>query len=423
MSDYHIIDRRENPKGKNLPNRQKFLRKVRDHLKTQVRDAMGKKKITDTGGTDISVPSDGINEPSFDYDRSTGEWDRILPGNRDFVAGDRVKKPDQSGGGGGGSKAGKGGEGEDDFKFTLTRDEYLDMVFEDLELPDLVKTSEKAAVAWHRMRSGFKTDGSPSQLDLVRSLKNSLGRRLALRKPIENKIENLEKMLEDADEDLSNKLQEEIEGLKRKKSAVPWVDPIDLRYRRWDQRPIPNSQAVMFCLMDVSGSMGDREKEIAKRFYLLLYLFLERQYEKVQIVFVRHTDVAKEVDEQEFFYGTESGGTIVSSGLQLVHDIINERYPTDAWNIYVVQASDGDNFPSDNDDCTELMGKILPLVQYYVYAEVKSYNPMFQNSTNLWDMMERLVRNYEQLAVVSIPSVDRVVSIFRQVFAKERTNG
>ena len=418
MADYHIIDRRENPKGKNLPNRQKFLKKVRKHLKDQVRGAMGKKRITDTGGTDISVPTDGIDEPSFDYDRETGEWDRILPGNENFSAGDKIKKPPKQGGAGSGSQPGNGGEGNDDFKFTITREEYLDIVFEDLELPDLMKTSEKAAVAWHRMRAGYKTDGNPSQLDLVRSLKNSLGRRLALRKPVEHKLEELEaELAAGGDPDVLLPL---IDGLKRKRNGIPWVDPIDLRYRRWDKRPIPNSQAVMFCLMDVSASMGDKEKEIAKRFYLLLYLFLERQYEKVQIVFIRHTDTAKEVDEREFFYGTDSGGTIVSSGITKVNEIIEQRYPVDAWNIYVVQASDGDNYPNDNEECKKQLDKLLPLVQYYVYTEVKAINTMlgYSMTTGLWKLMEEIVKHYKQLAVVNVGSVDSVVGIFRQVFAK-----
>lgn len=423
MADYHIIDRRENPKGKNLPNRQKFLKRVRKYLDTQVRDAMKKKSITDTEGIDISVPSTGIDEYTFDYVHTTGEWDKILPGNKEFTAGDRVKKP-QGSSGGGGNNAGTGSGGDDNFTFTLTRDEYLDIVFEDLELPDLVKTSEKAAVAWHKIRSGFKTDGNPSQLDLVRSLKNSLGRRLALRKPIENKIDILDDKLKDIENEQFIDFQEEIELLKRKRSAIPWVDPIDLRYRRWDRKPIPNSQAAIFCLMDVSGSMGEKEKEIAKRFYLLLYLFLERKYEKVQIIFVRHTDTAEEVDEQEFFYSNESGGTAVSSGLKLVHKIIVERYPIDTWNIYVVQASDGDNYYTDSPKCAELMKMILPLVQYYVYAEVKqSYSMSSDDDTNVWTLMMSLAKTNAKLAVVHLPSVEKVVNVFRQVFAKEKTSG
>lgn len=423
MSDYHIIDRRSNPKGKNLPNRQRFLKKVRKSLRDQVRGAMNKRRITDGGGQDVSVPVDGINEPNFDYDRNSGGWDRILPGNKDFVVGDRIKKPDGGGGKGGGKQAGNGGGGEDDFRFTITRDEYLDIVFDDLELPDMIKRTEKAAIAFQRMRAGFKTDGNPSQMDLVRSLKNSLGRRLALRKPIERKIEELESLLE---KDQGNTdLQAELDKLRKKRISIPWVDQMDLRFKRWEQKPIPNSQAVMFCLMDVSGSMGDREKEIAKRFYLLLYLFLQRKYEKVQIVFVRHTEEAKEVDEDTFFHSPESGGTVVSSGLRLVNDIINERYPLDAWNIYVVQASDGDNYSGDNEESRELLEEILPKVQYYVYAEVRDFNA-FQNAmyagrtTGVWSIMEELVWSYEQLAMVQISHVDRVVPIFRQVFARER---
>jgi hypothetical protein len=418
MVEYHIIDRRENPKGKNLPNREKFLKKVRKQVHDQVRGAMNKKSITDANGTDITIPSGGISEPSFEYDHSTGEWDRILPGNETFSKGDKIKRPTKSSSGGGGQGSADG-EGEDNFTFTLTREEYLDIVFDDLELPDLIRTVEQAAIVWHRMRAGFKTDGNPSQLDLVRSLKNSLGRRLALRNPIRHQIEDLEaKLLQD--DTNKEEILLEIESLKRRHSAIPWVDPMDLRFRRWDRKPIPNSQAVMFCLMDVSASMGETEKNIAKRFYLLLYLFLQRQYEKIQVVFIRHTHVAKEVDEFEFFNSKESGGTVVSSGLELVNKIIIDRYPQDAWNIYVVQASDGDNSGSDNIDCRKLLDEILPKVQYYVYAEVKQGFYMYGTiSTGLWKMFEEIVKNYPQLAVVSVPTTTSVVNIFRQIFAKK----
>ena len=428
MSDYHIIDQRSNPKGKNLPNRQKFLKKVRKQLTDQVRGAIGKRKITDSRGEDIKVPVDGINEPSFDYDRTTGEWERILPGNKNFSVGDRVKKPPSSGGKGGGSgSGGNGGEGQDDFRFTITREEYLDIVFEDLELPDMIKRTEKAATIWHKIRAGFKTDGNPSQLDLVRSMKNSLGRRLALRKPLERKVDEIQSLLEDSDN--PELLLEEIEKLQKKRSSIPWVDPMDLRYRRFDKNPVPNSQAVMFCLMDVSGSMGQHEKDIAKRFYLLLYLFLQRKYEKVQLVFVRHTEDAREVDEDEFFNSQETGGTVVSSGLELVNNIIKERYPLDAWNIYVVQASDGDNYSHDNQVCTELLNELLPKVQYYVYAEVKNYNNLREifmvnpRHSGLWEIMNNLMPRYEQLVSVQLTDVESVVPIFRSVFAREKTNG
>lgn len=426
MSDYHIIDQRSNPKGKNLPNRQKFLKKVKKYLRDQVRGAIGKRKITDSKGENIRVPVDGISEPSFDYDRTTGEWDRILPGNRDFSVGDRIRKPPKGEGSGNGQGS-NGGGGQDDFTFSITKEEYLDIVFDDLELPDLVKQTEKAATIWHRIRAGFKTDGNPSQLDLVKSMKNSLGRRLALRKPLERKIEELEDQLETAEDPVP--IFEEIARLKKKRNGIPWVDPMDLRYRRWDLNPVPNSQAVMFCLMDVSGSMGQVEKEIAKRFFLLLYLFLQRKYDKVQIVFVRHTEKAKEVDEEEFFNSQESGGTVVSSGLELVNSIIKERYPLDVWNIYVVQASDGDNYSHDNVTCTELLRELLPKVQHYVYTEVKDtygLREVFMISarqSGLWDIMSNLTNEFAQLVSVKIVRIEDVVSVFRAIFAKEKANG
>jgi hypothetical protein len=240
-----------------------------------------------------------------------------------------------------------------------------------------------------------------------------------LRKPVEHQLEELEDKLSQGGD--AETLAPLIDGLKRKRAGIPWVDPIDLRYRRWDKQPVPNSQAVMFCLMDVSASMGDREKEIAKRFYLLLYLFLERRYEKVQVVFVRHTQTASEVDEQEFFYGKETGGTVVSTGIEKINKIIEERYPVDAWNIYVVQSSDGDNSADDGDECQIQLHKLLPLVQYYVYVEVKQANFMYgySTSTDLWKTMEEVVNIYNQLVTVNIASVDVVVDVFRKVFAKK----
>ena len=181
--------------------------------------------------------------------------------------------------------------------------------------------------------------------------------------------------------------------------------------------------------MDVSGSMGQHEKDVAKRFYLLLYLFLVRQYENVQIVFVRHTEDAKEVDEDEFFNSQESGGTVVSTGLTLVNNIIKERYPLDVWNIYIVQASDGDNYYHDNITCTELLRELLPKVQYYVYLEVRQMDNLREvflmnpHQSGLWEIMEDLIGQYKQLVNVKINSVDEVVPIFRAVFAKEKANG
>src|SRR5690606_8259525 len=138
-------------------------------------------------------------------------------------------------------------------------------------------------------------------------------------------------------------LMAEILRLRKAISATPWLDTFDLKYNLHIKHPIPRSKAVMFCLMDVSGSMDQATKDIAKRFFILLYLFLQRNYEKTEVVFIRHHTIAKEVDEDEFFHSRETGGTVVSSALKLMQSIIEARYSPSEWNIYGAQASDGDN--------------------------------------------------------------------------------
>jgi uncharacterized sporulation protein YeaH/YhbH (DUF444 family) len=147
---------------------------------------------------------------------------------------------------------------------------------------------------------------------------------------------------------------------------------------RSDRHPIPalrnraeaGGQAVMFCLMDVSGSCPSM-KDLAKRFYMLLYVFLTRRYRHVDIVFIRHTDRAEEVDEDTFFHRPASGGTLVSSALQAMHEIVRSRYRPADWNIYAAQASDGDNSISDSEAVSRLLTeRILPVSQFFAYLEV-----------------------------------------------------
>jgi len=422
MSDYTIIDRRVNPKGKNLSNRQRFLERTKEWVKQKVRERSASRDITSKDGDSISVSGDDVAEPTFDYDRQKGIWDRVLPGNKEFVPGDKIKRGQS--GKGRGKGASDSGEGQDDFTFTISKDEYLDILFEDLELPDLIKESENAAVTFERKRAGYSTSGSPNNLDLVRSLKNALGRRIALGFPIDKKIKEKEEEILTAEEEDAILLQLEIDALRIRRTAVAYIDQVDVRYKRHTQQPVPNSQAVVFCLMDVSGSMGQNEKDTAKRFFLLLYLFLQRKYLKVDIVFVRHTTDAAECTEQEFFYGQETGGTLVSSGVKEVNNIIEDRYPLDAWNIYCVQASDGDNFDSDNKSMVLELEKLLPRCQYYVYNEVLQ-NSMYRGDdhiTNVYAAMDSLKDQYPNLSLVSIGNIEDVVPTFRRIFTKKTKN-
>jgi len=425
MSDFIIIDRRLSSKGKNLPNRARFIERNRGAIAKRVRESIKNKSITDTKGTDVTI-SDGIDEPVFDFDRTTGQHDFVIPGNTDYNVGDVLSKP-KGGGQGKGNKAGKG-EGEDEFSFALTEEEYLDFIFDGLELPDLVKESEKAAVATERHRAGFSTNGPAAALDLQRSFRNSYGRRIALKFPLARKIKELEARIEALllddlpDLDQLAELRAELAALKSRYNAIPFVDPIDVRYRRYEQHPLPNYQAVMFCVMDVSGSMGEDEKERAKRFYLLLYLFLKRSYKKVEVVFIRHTETAAECTEEQFFRDKLSGGTLYSPATQLVNDIVDERYPPSLWNVYACHASDGDNNQADNDATDKIMQILLPKMQMFMVLHTtlsyqRGYGAHIPEAQSMWDALASSHKNFVQHP---IDYVEDVMDVFRKAFAKKR---
>lgn len=424
MSDKFIIDRRKNPKGKSLSNRQRFIRRVKEHLRERVKKNIVKRSISDQGSEDISIPIDDISEPSFGYDQETGDYDIILPGNKKFLPGDKLPKPPDSGAG----DAGEGspdGEGEDEFTFTLTRDEYLDVVFEGLELPNMDTKNKNQLEKFERVRAGYSKSGNPSQLDIVRSMGNSLGRRLALGKQKNKKrIKELEAKDELTDSDI-----EELARLKRKLKAVPFIDPIDMRYRAYTKEPKPITSAVMICIMDVSASMGENEKELAKRFFLLLYLFLERKYKDVAVCFVRHHSEAKECDEDEFFNSQETGGTVVSTGFEVAKNIINSRYSPDNWNIYIAQASDGDNFGHDMVLLEQILtGSILPIVKYMTYIELSRIRRAMSETTRrmigydseMWDLYNELAKQWPNIVNHQISDSDEIISVFREMFGGEK---
>lgn len=423
MSHY-IIDRRPNGRNKSAPNRKKLLDRVKGAVRDTVKGAVRDGRIADIvkGGKKVSVPVRDLTEPHIHHSEG-GVVERVIPGNRNykFNTGDRPGKPRQDGGQGEGG-ASDGGDGEDTFTFELTRDEFLEYFFEDLELPDLAR--KKLAITDERkpMRNGFATSGNPSNLDLLQTMKSSAGRRAALRTPKKKKLRELEAKLEELnlidDEEkqsdiwktMFDNLNEQIAVLKRKMKAVPYIDNVDLRYRNWTSKPMPATQAAMFCLMDVSGSMGEWEKDIAKRFYMLLYLFLFKQYEKVEIIYVRHHHEAEEVDEDTFFYDRASGGTIVSRGMHLVNKLIDERYSNHQWNVYVAQASDGDNWQDDNSETMRVLNAILGKVQFYFYVDINK-----TTNSDLWDLYsaEVTAQNFE---MQRISDVTEIYPVFRRLF-------
>jgi len=432
-----FIDRRLNPKDKSLGNRQRFLRRAREDLKRSIRDGIRSGKISDADSAQaVVLPKKGTDEPRFKEAKNTGRREHILPGNKHFSPGDRLPKPS---GGAGMTSSPSTDESEDDFRFVLSREEVLDLFFEDLELPDMVKLNLKEILAFRPRRAGFAATGSPTNINVGRTMRNSLGRRIALKRPKRQDIDAICREvaeLESGPQTLIIReriaaLKTEIERMKRRQRLIAYVDPVDIRFNRFEARPVPNANAVMFCLMDVSGSMGEREKDLAKRFFVLLHLFLKRRYDRTEIVFIRHTHEAQEVDEETFFYSTQSGGTVVSTALEKMHQIVSERYPSSEWNIYAAQASDGDNVVADSQRCIALLDQeIMRLCQYYAYVEIidERERHIFgttENGTSLWQAYSLVNEKWPNFQMTRIAEATDIYPVFRQLFTKQvkaRTN-
>ena len=411
----HIVDRRLNPGSKSLENRQRFLRRAKALVKNAVKKSSEGRDIRDVlKGGEVSIPLDGMDEPRFR--REGGTRDMVLPGNKKFIEGDMLPR---SGEGRGRASDPGEGDSEDAFRFVLSRDEFVDLFLDDLELPDLAKRKLAEAEGEGIHRAGYSTSGSPANISVSRTVRLALARRVALRRPRPEQIAELEAKLADCDEERRPALMAEIEALKAKFRRIPFIDPIDIRYRRFETLPKPVAQAVMFCLMDVSGSMTEHMKDLAKRFYMLLYVFLKRRYRHVEIVFIRHTDRAEEVDEETFFHGPASGGTLVSSALQAMHDIVRSRFRPADWNIYAAQASDGDNSSSDGEVAGRLLTEmILPVSQFFAYLEVgESGGSTFDLSdSSLWSLYERLRANGAPLSMRKVSDRSEIFPVFHDLF-------
>ncbi|MBK6702853.1 MAG: YeaH/YhbH family protein [Caulobacteraceae bacterium] len=423
----NIIDRRLNPGGKSFANRQRFLRRARAQVRKAVREASSSRSIKDAGkGGEVSIPAGGVHEPHLRRSSQGGVRDYVLPGNKKYVENDSIARPPQ--GGGQGSKASDSGDGEDEFRFALSDEEYLDLYLEDLELPDLAKRQVSGAKSVQWRQAGYSVSGPPSRISVPRTLRHSMSRRIALKRPKKEEIvalrEEIEKLEREGGqfEALVEK-RKALEQIILRSKRIPYIDPVDVRFRRLESNPKPIAKAVMFCLMDVSGSMNEHMKDLAKRFYTLLYLFLNRRYEHVDVVFIRHTHEASEVDEQTFFYSRETGGTVVSTALFEMQKIVRERYPVDQWNIYAAQAGDGDNTSSDNAVVlAQLRDVILPICQYYAYVEVgmddeDDHPGAGEPSTNLWRAYRRVSVD-APFAMRKVKHRRDIYPVFRELFAR-----
>lgn len=447
-------------------SRQRVLDRHKKLIREAVRKVVTNGNIPEIGkdGLDITIPKRDLSQPRITHGPG-GKRAYVHPGNKEYQQGDRIERPPSGGGGAGsGQKAGDGDDGEDDFTIHLNEEEFLNVIYEDLGLPNLNIFSAADTTKTQLKYSGLVSQGPPEKLHLVRSKREQLGRVIAsseddneiilklLREekaifarydqrekpsaPVmsglakawystEEQIEKIEKAIKSLKKLFGPEISEDdktrIDGLEKEIKArrdalaqIPEFDEVDLKYRSHTPQAMPCAKAVMFCLMDVSGSMTEERKYKAQLFYFLLYRFLQRNHDKVDIVYVRHTTTANEVDHNEFFHGNKTGGTIVSSGLQLTSDIQAARYPENEWNIYLAQASDGDNGYGDDEKCDGLMRAFLKKAQFAFYTEITEGEPQ-----SLWETYEKIREDFpNKFSMAQIIERSDIVRVFRQFFSK-----
>ena len=418
-----IVDRRPE-KGKSTANRQRVLKRLDSALKAQVDKLIARKKLKEHDtAVEVSVERKDVKEPGFALDAGTGSMGRIVPGNEHYRVGDKIPRdPAQRQGRGTGSGAGDGeSDDEDTFRFALSREEYLSLLFDELELPPLVKKDLLEIDESRFRRGGVVRYGNPATVCVARTFKASIGRRVAAEALQEEALEAAEAALNialaDAVPARVQAAQLALEEVQQRGADIPFLDPVDLRHRALIEVQAPRTAAVMFCLMDVSSSMDETRKDLAKRFFTLLYLFLSRKYQKVELVFIRHTDQAQEVDEDTFFNGTQAGSTKVVSALVKMHEIITLRFPASHYNIFGAQASDGDSFGADStESCAYLTSQLLPFSRYFVYAEVGDRAE--HGSTSLWSAYDDI--ECEHFNMAAVRTRDEVYPALAKLFQREQ---
>ncbi len=418
----HLIDRRASGRGRSAVNRERFLRRYKAHIRQAVKKMVGDRRLADMEqGGEVRVPKKDVAEPAFGFGHG-GDRELVLPGNREYVAGDRIPRPGGAGGDGSGSDAAGDGEAEDAFVFSLSREEFMQIFFDDLELPRLARTQFGRSEKRRSIRAGFAKSGVPANLAIIRTLTQSLARRIALQGSLKREAEALETSFGLAaatgNAGVAAEIYAELEHVERRRQGLPFIDEPDLRYRSRAWRSEPVARAVMLCLMDVSASMDEDKKDLAKRFFTLLYLFLTRKYGEVDLVFIRHTEDAEEVDEDTFFHDRRSGGTVVYSALDLAETVRVARYAHE-WNVYVAQASDGDAFGADPARSARfLRERLLPACRYYTYLELAG-TESGEHVSSLWSEYARVAETTDNFAMRRASARDQIYPVFRELFRKE----
>ena len=323
-------------------DRLRHRQKVREAIRGNIADIIAEESIIGQSRDKIiKVPIRGIREYRFVFgDSEPG----VGTGNGDTEPGQIVGEAG-SGEGGPGSPGNR--PGVDYYETDITLEELVDIMFEDLELPNMErKKLREIAADSARKRKGFRRVGVRAHLDKKRTAMSRLRRKFATRNPAESPTEP---------------------------ARFPFHRD-DLQYRRMVSDVRLQSNAVVLCIMDTSGSMDTMKKYLARSFFFLLYQFVRTRYNNVEVVFIAHDTRAREVSEGEFFSKGESGGTMISSGYRKALEIVQARYHPSLWNVYAFHCSDGDNWPHDNAATLASARELCEVCNLFGYGEIKPLN-------------------------------------------------
>jgi hypothetical protein len=363
-------------------DRQRHKKKIEDAIKDGIHNIVSEESIIGQDGKKkINIPVRGIKEYRFIYGENENNQKVGSAPGKDVQRGQKVGDADKPAKGKGGK--GSNEKGNEFYEVEITLEELAHYLFNDLELPDLARKSIKNIVGEKWKRHGYRSDGIRPRLDKKQTAINRIKRKKATE--LRKKQENLEPN--------PNATEEEEE-------RFPFHEN-DLRYRHIKKDIKESSNAVIFFLMDISGSMSQNKKFLARSFYFLLYHFINARYENCEVIFIAHDTEAYEVDEDRFFKRGESGGTKVSSGLQMVQDIINKRFHPSSWNVYCFQCSDGDNWSDDDERTVDLAMRLKDTCQLFGYCQIE---PKEEKSG--WDTSRKLNQTYFPLIDTNFKCVD-----------------
>jgi sporulation protein YhbH len=418
MGTLHEYQKTFERSDRSAGDRQRHREKVRQAIKDNIADIIAEESIIGKSRDKVvKVPIRGVKEYRFVYGENTPG---VGQGKGQTQPGDVVGKSDQ-GQAQGTDQAGDK-PGEDYYETDITLEELIDIVFEDLELPFWERKRLRVVESLRRFkRKGFRRKGIRPRLDKKRSAKARIRRKHATvgprRRQIGTQAQNGSALGESLEPTPPTGLFRQHGTDESGKERFPFHDD-DLKYRHIVEDVKTESNAVVICIMDTSGSMDTVKKYLARSFYFLLYQFVSMRYENTELVFIAHHTEAEEVNEEEFFHKGESGGTFVSSGYLKALEIIDQRYHPAIWNIYAFHCSDGDNFPSDNEASLESARQLCAVCNLFGYGEIKPVGS-YSFSGTIYQLFRAI--EADNFVMVKIERKEDLWRAFRQLISVDKS--